>query len=365
MESLKHVLDDLELPYEVDYYLRNRVGISAEDLGEDCLARVSWDGERYKIALRGDVVGASRDVRRAVILHEFLHIAYGDLLAGDGKNPLIWNICVDTRVNHVIEKAGLLDIPFGDGMLRDGAVTYEKIAPLLGLQGKHVLPPEVLYPLFPMPIMVGMRGWDEIEATGDPKAHAESSIARALAQKSKMMAAPTGTNIGNIHVPQQTKDFPWLRELHSTLKRWDLVRERTWRREGRIPLLPSKGWVEDEILHFVLALDASGSMSQEELKVLGAYVRGLHKRGVSGEVWVFDTEITQRFKFAEFPETIRGGGGTRYEPVIEEALKKKVGGLVIASDGYPWQWPKEPKGLRVVFLITTRAKPPWGKAIYV
>jgi hypothetical protein len=361
---VKHVLDDLELPYEVDYYLRNRVGIAVEDLGRDYLAKVSWDGERYKIALRRDVAEASRDVRRAVILHEFLHIAYGDLLAGSGKNPLIWNICIDTRVNHVVEKAGLLDTPFGNGTLRDGAITYEKVAPLVGLQGEHVLPPEVLYALFPVTV-VAMRGWDEAEATDDPKAHAESAIARALAQKSKMMAAPTGTNVGSIHVPQQTKDFPWLRELHSALKTWDLVRERTWRREGRIPMLPSKGWVEDEILHFVLALDASGSMSKEELKVLGAYVRGLHKRGVSGEVWVFDTEITQRFKFAEFPETIKGGGGTRYEPIIEEAMKKRVGGLVIATDGYPWRWPKEPKGLRVVFLITTKVKPPWGKVIYV
>ena len=50
-----HVLDDLQLPYEVDYYLRNRVGVEVEDLGEDCLAKVSWDGERYKIALRRDV----------------------------------------------------------------------------------------------------------------------------------------------------------------------------------------------------------------------------------------------------------------------------------------------------------------------
>jgi predicted metal-dependent peptidase len=364
MESVKHVLDDLELPYEVDYYLRNRVGIVIEDLGEDCLAKVSWDGDRYRIALRRDVAEASSDVRRAVILHEFLHIAYGDLLAGKGKDPLIWNICIDTRVNHVVEKAGLLDVPFGDGKLRDGAVTYEKIAPLLGLQGKHTLPPEVLYALFPVAV-VSMRGWDEAEVTDDPKAHAESAIARALAQKSKMMAAATGTNIGSIYVPQQTKDFPWLRELHSALKRWDLVKERTWRREGRIPMLPSKGWVEDEVLHFVLALDASGSMSREELKVLGAYIRGLHKRGVSGEVWVFDTEITQRFKFAEFPETIRGGGGTRYEPVIEEAVKKRAGGLVIATDGYPWRWPEEPKGLKVVFLITTKVKPPWGKAIYV
>ena len=359
-----HVLDDLELPYEVDYYLRNRVGIAIEDLGKDCLAKVSWDGERYKITLRRDVAEASSDVRRAVILHEFLHIAYGDLLAGNGKDPLIWNICIDTRVNHIVEKAGLLDVPFENGTLRDGAITYEKVAPLLGLRGKDMLPPDVLYALFPT-LPVAMSGWDQIEATDDPKAHAESAIARSMAQKSKMMAAASGTSIGNIYVPSQTRNFPWLRELHSTLKDWGLLLERTWRREGRVPMLPSKGWIEDEILKFVVALDASGSMTREELSTLGGYIRGLHRRGISGEVWVFDTEITQRFKFSNFPEKIVGGGGTRYEPVIEEAVKKKVGGLVIATDGYPWRWPEKPKGLKVVFLMTSKVDPPWGKAIYV
>ncbi len=366
MESVKHVLDGLELPYEVDYYLRNRVDWAVEDLGKVALAKVSWNGDRYRITLRGDIAKAQKDVRRAVILHEFLHIAYGDPLAGAGKNPVIWNICTDTRVNHVVEKAGLLDVPFENGTLRDVAITYEKIAPLLGLrgEGEGMLPPDVLYALFPI-LPVAMSGWDQIEATDDPKAHAESAIAKCMTQKSKMIAAASGTNIGNIYVPNQTKNFPWLRELHSALKDWGLLLERTWRREGRVPMLPYKGWVEDEVLRLVVALDASGSMSKEKLSTLGGYIRGLHKRGISGEVWVFDTKITQRFKFSEFPEKIIGGGGTRYEPVIKEAVKKRIGGLVIATDGYPWRWPKEPKGLKVVFLLTRRVEPPWGRAIYV
>jgi hypothetical protein len=156
----ERILDNLDLPFEVDTYLRSRVKWEWED-NPTRFAALAWDQGKYTILLNVRFPELPVWAQRMLVLHEFLHLIYGDAITAAQKEyKYIWNLAVDTRANFVVfgtfqEEADRPVIGFdkktwtvpGDKSLRDTLITYEKVAPVAGLPGKHLVPPEVIYEL--------------------------------------------------------------------------------------------------------------------------------------------------------------------------------------------------------------------------
>ena len=114
----------------------------------------------------------------------------------------------------------------------------------------------------------------------------------------------------------------------------------------------------------ILAIDASGSISDEDLAEAFAIVNSLCKHTMI-EYLLFDTEIKfveKKFKKARSDFKVHGRGGTNFQQVIDYAEKSSSDGLIIFTDGCADK-PTEPKNTRVLWLMTSESeKPPvsWG-----
>lgn len=128
--------------------------------------------------------------------------------------------------------------------------------------------------------------------------------------------------------------------------------------------LDSPGYRRQMKAKIIFAIDASGSMSVEDLAE-GFSVLNNTCRHADIEYILFDTEIKlieKKLKKAKKTFTVTGRGGTSFEDVCKYAEEHKSDGLVIYTDGEA-SAPTQPKGVKVLWLLSTKEqKPPveWG-----
>ena len=114
----------------------------------------------------------------------------------------------------------------------------------------------------------------------------------------------------------------------------------------------------------IFAIDASGSMSDEDLKEGFAVVNTLCKHSQITYI-LFDTEIKiveTKFKKAKKSFKVTGRGGTDFQDVIHFANKHKSDGMIIYTDGCASP-PTKPDHTKILWLLTKKEyKPPveWG-----
>lgn len=110
----------------------------------------------------------------------------------------------------------------------------------------------------------------------------------------------------------------------------------------------------------IFAIDVSGSMSDEMLSECFTVLNSLCKHSELTYIQ-FDTEIKnveKKFRKAKKNFKVHGRGGTDFNEVCQYAEKTKTDGLVIITDGYA-SAPKKPKGVKVLWLLTSKdCKPP-------
>ncbi len=143
-------------------------------------------------------------------------------------------------------------------------------------------------------------------------------------------------------------------------------------------LLPSYSDVEAAVRDVLFMVDASGSVTDEELtSVLGEIIGAIDQFGgkLSGWIGFFDARAYQpiRFESVEALSSIRptGGGGTRFEAVFEGIQEhmhgEDVSCIVIMTDGLaPFPDESIACGIPVLWLLTSNAMhPPWGRTAYL
>lgn len=113
-------------------------------------------------------------------------------------------------------------------------------------------------------------------------------------------------------------------------------------------------------------IDTSGSMSMTELDQVWAEFVKLEKLGFEVLVIEADCQITKKpysFSKRSFVNFV-GGGGTMYQPAIDEAMKYRPDIIVYFGDMDAADTPKDPK-VPFLWLTTKNHKPPgnFGKAI--
>lgn len=139
-------------------------------------------------------------------------------------------------------------------------------------------------------------------------------------------------------------------------------------------ILPGK--LPEETIDIVVAIDTSGSMSNEMVKEILSEVKGIMEQYNCFKLTVF-TFDTRVYNLQEFDNNNQdeiynyepiGGGGTMFECVFdfmrEESIEPKR--LVFFTDGYPCGTWGDPNFCETLFVIhgDNRVEPPFGMAAY-
>jgi len=108
--------------------------------------------------------------------------------------------------------------------------------------------------------------------------------------------------------------------------------------------------------HMLLGIDTSGSVSDSELKEFMNEIHHIYKCGVEITIVQCDTEIKSIEEYkGKFDMTVKGRGGTYFDPVIEyfNANKGKYTSLVYFTDGESTAYVK-PRG-HVLWVLSERS----------
>ena len=166
-------------------------------------------------------------------------------------------------------------------------------------------------------------------------------------------------------------------QIKSTIKSdfsWMRPNRKAWHTGVMLP-----GMVPDETIDLVVAIDVSGSISEDMVRDFLSEIKGIMDAYTTFniKVFCFDTEIYNEADFTAdnlhdiHSYEIVGGGGTSFEAVFEylkeNAIEPKK--LVMFTDGYPWgSWGDE-KYCDTCFIIHTHRiegapVPPFGAHAY-
>jgi predicted metal-dependent peptidase len=316
-----------------------------------------------------------------VLAHEVLHCALGHLWRRGGREPLLWNIASDMVINHLLARnriplpADCVMPPRGWETLSEEEI-YERLlqnaqaaaqaAASSALGATDVLQPSAAGG--------GGHGSDDGRgAQGDGSADRSGADAwrdrliRAAQAAKSQGRCPAGVSelVDELLAPTQdwrtllalfvqphAHDYDWMRPDRRLLGAYDLY----------VPTLQGEK-VED----VVAAIDTSGSISSDELRVFLSELRGIlqaypwmrvHLATCDAQVWDW-RELTSD---DPVPREVRGRGGTDFRPVFEEIDRRGMlpSAVVFMTDGmgdYPDAAPPYP----VLWVLTPHhQEPPFG-----
>lgn len=352
----------------------------------------------------------------AVICHEILHCAYDHFLRRGMRDPQRYNRAADYAINQIlvrdkigkIQNGWLFDKKF-DGM------TAEEIYVILEEEDRKNGEGQE-----------GQEGEGEGQGQGGGKGQGKSRGTLGDIQK----GSGRGSTIDQHDVPQEADggesedkkreymdDFKsammnaaraggtpaeiarminsfkapkidWRSKLQRTLRSW-LKSDATYQSPSRrswsqgfgsrgsfigSPIFP--GMKPDEDIDIAIALDASGSISEEMLRDFIGEVIGITKQFKQFKIRImtFDTQVYtvmdyktgEEKKILEYP--VYGGGGTDFEAVWvhmkHDDYKPKQ--LIMFTDGEPWQSWGDPNYCKTLFVIHSNPNKvaPFGETVH-
>ncbi len=152
----------------------------------------------------------------------------------------------------------------------------------------------------------------------------------------------------------------------------------TWKRPNRRYGSAQKGKVPLKTMDIVVAIDTSGSISDEEVRQFLNEIEGI-KRSYPCNIWVVqcDTRILEEKKYAKFEKItfkMKGGGGTDFRPVFKWMEDKKLeqAQLVYFTDLYgEFPTAESTKVKKTIWVLPPSSrgdydcKPPFGYVIRI
>ena len=319
-------------------------------------AGVSKNGINYQLAINPEFwESLSEDHRLGLLKHELLHIAFGHLTTFfKFTDKRLANVAMDMEINQYIDKQylpeGGIDIDnYADLQLdrKAGArYYYDKLKQLQDEKDKNGTSGDSNMDKLLEDIENGNvpdhSTWEEFEnLTEAEQKLIEKQLQKVLSDAKEQTIKKRGTVPGEIEgviiveeiVPPK---FDWRGFIRRFAGVSTKVFTKKIRRKENRRFEANPGLKVKMRQHMLLAIDTSGSVSDDELKEFMSEIYHIYKCGVDITVVQCDTVIRSIEPYkGKFEMGVQGRGGTEFDPVLEyfNANLKKYTSLVYFTDG--------------------------------
>ncbi len=319
-------------------------------------AGVSKNGINYQLAINPEFwESLSDDHRLGLLKHELLHIAFGHLTTFfKFSDKRLANVAMDMEINQYISKAWLpeggIDIDeYADLNLDRKAgcrYYYDKLKELQDKKKQNGTcgnePMDKLLDAIENGETDDHATWEEFEdMTEAEQKLIEKQLQKVLSDAKEQTIKKRGTVPGEIEgviiIEEVTKQkFNWRGYIRRFTGVSTKVFTKKIRRKENRRFSDNPGLKVKMRQHMLLAIDTSGSVSDNELKEFMSEIYHIYKCGVDITVIQCDTRIrsVEPYK-GKFEMSVIGRGGTEFDPVLEyfNANLKKYTSLVYFTDG--------------------------------
>ena len=352
-----------ELMLDQPFYGLFLIGLNKEWNESIPTAGVAKHNINYKLVINPTFWSElSNDHQKGLLWHELLHIVFDHLNLRDSyADKKLFNIAADCELNqyiyeHYLPDGAILPTSFPNLKLNYKAGTdyyYNKlqenqddpdVQKMMGAGNMHAT-------------------WEEFDNLSESekkliKAQAEYQIKEAAEECLKSRGHLPG-EISEIYkrITEVTPSkFNWKAYLRRFVGNSYVVETKLSRKKlnKRFPDVPGLKFKPKK--HILVAIDTSGSVSNDELVEFFNEIRHIHKTGTEITVLQCDTQINSIEKYNPKKDIkVQGRGGTEFDPVLEYYNKnnKKFTCLVYLTDGECYTT-VTPRG-RMLWVISSRA----------
>jgi predicted metal-dependent peptidase len=340
-------------------------------------AGVSKNGINYQLAINPEFwEGLSENHRLGLLKHELLHIAFGHLTTFfKFTNKKLANVAMDMEINQYIDKEylpeGGIDIDNYDDSLnldrKAGArYYYDKLKQLQDEKDQNgscgCAEMDGLLEDIENGNVPDHSTWEEFEnLTEAEQKLIEKQLQKVLSDAKEQTIKKRGTVPGEIEGVIVIDEivapkFDWRGYIRRFTGVSTKVFTKKIRRKENRRFSDNPGLKVKMRQHMLLAIDTSGSVSNDELMEFMNEMHHIYKCGVDITVIQCDTNIKSIEPYKGQKDlNVHGRGGTEFDPVLEyfnENLKKYTS-LVYFTDGECYATVK-PKG-NVLWVISERS----------
>ncbi len=339
-------------------------------------AGVSKNGINYQLTINPEFwESLSENHRLGLLKHELLHIAFGHLTTFfKFTNKKLANVAMDCEINQYISKQylpeGGIDIDnYTDIQLdrKAGArYYYDKLNQLQDEKDKNGTCGDSNMDKLLENIENGdipdHSTWEDFEdLTEAEQKLIEKQLQKVLTDAKEQTEKKRGTVPGEIEgliiVEEIVKPkFDW----RGFIRRFTGVSTKVFtkkiRRKENRRFEANPGLKVKMKQHMLLAIDTSGSVSDDELKEFMSEIYHIYKCGVDITIVQCDTTIRSIEPYkGKFEMSVQGRGGTEFDPVLEyfNENQKKYTSLVYFTDGECWTHVR-PKG-NILWVLSERS----------
>ena len=340
-------------------------------------AGVSKHNINYQLAINEEFWNSlSDDHKMGLLKHELLHIAFGHLVSFSSfSNKKLANVAMDMEINQYIEaswlpEGGINIDDYEDLNLDKKAGCRYYYDQLLRLQDEKEKKGST-----------GNQGMDELLdniANGDIPDHStweefndlseaekkliEKQVQKILSDAKEQTIKKRGNVPGEIEglivVEEFTKPkFDWKGYLRRFTGTSTKIFTKKIRRKENYRYEDNPGLKIKMRQHMLLAIDTSGSVSNDELAEFMNEIHHIHKAGVDITIIQCDTSIRSIEPYKGKNDLkVHGRGGTEFDPVLDyyNANLKKYTSLVYFTDGECYTSVK-PRS-RVLWVLSERSE---------
>ena len=340
------------------------------------------------------------DLEETVFLvgHEVGHCVYEHFLRRGDRNPQIWNMAGDYKINGMLvrEKIGrlistvkpLYDAKYDsdewwtenvyDDLIENNAQVMETLDVHLDVEGDDSGDGN----------QQGDGEGNDGEGKGKGRPKISREDAKAISDEIKNAVIQAAQSVGAGNVPGDIRrmigeltepKMDWRQMIRVTLES-NLTSDFTFmtpNRKSQFNTVVLPGMLKDQQIDIAIALDVSGSISDTDTRDFLSEVQGIMDQFESYKIriWCFDTEVSGYDEFTdddgrsitEFEMT--GGGGTDFVPNWDfmKARGIEPDQFIMFTDGEPWRSWGDPDYCDTLFLIKNKwSKPeaPFGTTVY-
>lgn len=320
--------------------------------------------------------------------HEVLHVVYDHLGRRNERHPVLSNIAADYCVNADLIEQGIGSKITTVPILYDSKYrgwSYEEVYDDLFKNAQKInlddLTKQLLDQHLDMEDDANGNGNEESDGKGRPTLSKADQKALRDEIKDAILQAARACGSGELPsgVQRLIKEMTvsvidWkellLQQIQSTIKNdftWSRPNRRSWHMDAILP-----GMKPGETVDICIAIDTSGSIGQDELKVFLSEINGIMESydDYRIQVWSFDTSVYNLQEFnADNMRSImeyepQGGGGTDFMAnwsfMKENDIVPKK--FIMFTDGMPYGSWGDPDYCDTVFIIKGNVKviPPFG-----
>jgi len=266
--------------------------------------------------------------RVACLEHEVLHIISKHIFRVDKRNPMIWNIACDLCCNQYLptqKRNGNIISQLPEGTLDYNKFKFEKnlkAEDYYTLLLKNAKRLNISLDGDGNPCLDDHGKWKEGNTNEDFQHEVIKRAIKNTIEKTQDYGNLPDDVVAEIKKALRHKTLNWRRILQKFVYRATLVHSVATRKKPnrRFGFLYDGSKVECK-LNMLVAIDTSGSISDEDLSLFFSEINKISSLGMNIMIVECDTEIHKTYKYKKIPSVVTGRGGTEFKPVFDFASK--------------------------------------------